>query len=219
MKLHLSPSRMLAIAAFVLAVVFGCSAPNAPMSELSTAPGSEAPQAPQEPQPPPGPQAPQFIRVPVSPFAQATASGPGSGGSSGPGSGGGADITQSAMILGPVGGNVNAGRFRVEVPAGAWIGLAQVTIVVPDESELQCELHIQNVLNLFAVPVALEVEWDGAERLDPDFDPADLRMTWLDETTGQWVVIPYSVDTHHETITSMLSHFSRYGVVSAKAGW
>lgn len=124
----------------------------------------------------------------------------------------------SKTIDGTVGGDVGTGRFKVEVPSGAFTGDGEITVTVPDSNVLLVHLHIDGVPNEFHEPVRLVVSWgDALGEFNPD--PSQLQMVWFDEGRGKWVVIPSEVDLRNKTIWSNLEHFSEYGVIEGKAGW
>lgn len=120
-------------------------------------------------------------------------------------------------ITGSDGGSVTKGRFTVQIPAGAFNGDGDISVEVPDSTRLMVDLHITNVPNDFAVPVVLEVSVAGveAENVDPNF----LNIFWHDEAAGVWRQLPTTYDPQRKVVSTPLEHFSRYGVLEAKAGW
>ena len=123
----------------------------------------------------------------------------------------------SQQINGNKGGILSIGRFKVQVPAGAFAGNATLTINVPNQNFLVCELGITPAgANNFALPVTLTTNWSGTNVTNPQ----TLAELWYDESAGLWRVVPGSVvDVLNGTISTPLSHFSTYGTVEGKAGW
>ncbi len=147
---------------------------------------------------------PEFIRVAAPP--------PGAFGSlpSGP-------ISGSNKIDGTKGGKLTVGRFAVTVPAGAYAGPATLTILVPDQAVLLCDLSITPAAaNSFKVPVKFTTDFSGTNVTDP----TTLIEIWYDASAGVWRQVPGTqVDTAKLTVAVPLSHFSDYGTVDGKAGW
>jgi len=123
----------------------------------------------------------------------------------------------SQRVDGAVGGVVNAGRFRLTVPPGAFVGPATITIFVPDPKQLGCSLEIDPPsANQFRVPVLLEADCVGAQVARA----SDLAMALWEPDLKVWRVVDGSaVDAAHWNVHAGLEHFSRYSVVETKAGW
>jgi hypothetical protein len=129
-------------------------------------------------------------------------------------------LSGSADIDGAQGGQLQVGRFTLTVPAGAWSGVATVTINVPSAAIVHCQLHITpESANAFKLPVVLRTDCSGTDA----FDPASLAEIWYDVAAGVWREVPGSrPDVMEFDVVAPLSHFSDYGVVAlvaGKAGW
>lgn len=122
-----------------------------------------------------------------------------------------------AMIDGAIGGTLQVGRFTLTVPPGAFAGTATVSIFIPDQSVVHCQLGISPAsANGFAVPVTLRSDCSGTIVLDP----AQLAELWFDEAAQVWRQVPgANVDIVNTDVIAPLHHFSDYGVVDGKAGW
>jgi hypothetical protein len=133
------------------------------------------------------------------------------------GSGPSGPLSGSAQINGNKGGNLKVGRFRVDVPAGAFPGNATITVNVPDQTVLVCDLGITPAgSNNFALPVTLTTDWSGTNVVDPTM----LVELWYDESAAVWRMVPGStVDVARSTISTPLLHFSSYGTAEGKSGW
>jgi hypothetical protein len=119
----------------------------------------------------------------------------------------------SAKIDGNKGGTLTCGRFSLVIPPGAFIGPATVTMSVSDPSVLMCDLSISpSAANKFAVPVLLTVNLS-----DLTIDPTTLTFYWYDTTHATWVALPSTANVTGGTLTTSLSHFSKYA--TGKAGW
>jgi hypothetical protein len=184
--------RLTSLAALACLVVFlGCSRqPTEPAPPASTSYSN-----------------PSFVRVSPTPPSALT-SGPGSGS---------LDITE--VVDGATGGCVTAGRFSVTIPAGAFDGLGEIRIVVPDTSVMRCELRLSpDDHSGFRVPVLLQANCSGIAGLEP----AALRTLWFNPADGLWYEEPTSVDVASFTVATPLWHFSDYGVADTtigKSGW
>lgn len=119
----------------------------------------------------------------------------------------------SAEIDGSVGGSLQAGRWTVVVPPGAFSGVGTVTLTVPDRTAIACELDIKpGSLNKFVTPVLLSFSTQGL-----NVDPAALTLYWYDPQTKTWVDVHGTGDSGKQTVTAPLWHFSIYK--AGKAGW
>jgi hypothetical protein len=123
-----------------------------------------------------------------------------------------APLTASQDIDGAVGGKVAVGPYRIEVPPGAFKGVATITIVQPDPTVLKCDLTISPAsANQFAVPVVLAVKLPNSLALTLD------QNMWLDPGADLWRLIPSTPDLLSTELRSPLWHFSTYG--TGRAGW
>ena len=119
-------------------------------------------------------------------------------------------------IVGSIGGSVSNGRWRVDVPAGAFDGTATVGVGVASSASPNCQLEISPAdKNHFLKPVRLTVNCSGVatEQLK------NYVIFWFDPTTKTWVPVSGStVDLTNKTVSAPLQHFSSYAV-GGKAGW
>ena len=122
-------------------------------------------------------------------------------------------------IVGSVGGSLSNGRWRVDVPAGAFDGTASVGVGVASSTSASCELQITPAdKNQFKTPVRLTVDCSSVS-------PTLLKtyvISWFNPTTRTWVPVQGStVDLTNKTVSAPLQHFSTYSVGPAggKAGW
>ena len=123
-----------------------------------------------------------------------------------------APLTASQDIDGAVGGKVGVGPYRIEVPPGAFKGVATITITQPDPTVLKCDLSISPAsANQFAVPVVLAVRLPNSLALTVD------QNMWLDPGVDLWRLIPSTPDLLSTELRSPLWHFSKYG--TGRAGW
>jgi len=152
---------------------------------------------------------PQFLTLGPIPSQSTFSSAPGNPGR---------ELKRKGSVDGAVGGTVCLGRFRVEVPAGAFDGVGDITIVVPDSLELRCDLQITpGRLNAFRVPVLLHVDCSGASNLA---DPAKLAIVRFEPSHDWWrEVAGDAANAATIEVLAPLEHFSDYGVVAGKAGW
>jgi hypothetical protein len=120
-------------------------------------------------------------------------------------------VTDSVVVDGASGGSLTVGSFRLEIPAGAFKGLATVSITQPDASMLVCDIHISPIAsNAFAIPVTLSTKL-------PDSIALTDQMLWYDPTQKSWQVIASVSDSARVELHAQLWHFSKYGC--SRAGW
>ena len=130
----------------------------------------------------------------------------------------GADVSASAVIDGFRGGRLVVGRYAINIPRGAFMGRATVTLTVPNSTSMRCELQISPAShNHFLRPVGLEANCSG---WGTDAMLPNVRTVVLDESKGVWSLVPnVSVNVANKTVYTPLWHFSQYGQVQGKAGW
>jgi len=128
-------------------------------------------------------------------------------------------VFKALTIVGSVGGSLTNGRWRVDVPAGAFDGSATVRIGVIDDTSPSCQLEILPAeKNNFRIPVRLTASCSSvpAEQLK------DYVIFWFNPATKTWVpVVGSTVDLTRKTVSAPLQHFSVYavGAKGGKAGW
>jgi len=122
-------------------------------------------------------------------------------------------LVTSKLIDGRVGGVVSAGRWKVVVPKGAYLGIGTITITVPDTTVDRCNLGIFPLsLNQFLQPVELRF-------LCSSMKEADTRdMRWWNPAIQSFVVIKSWPNDTDVSRCAPLKHFSTY-MSGGKAGW
>ena len=123
-------------------------------------------------------------------------------------------------IVGSVGGSLTNGRWRVDVPAGAFDGTATVKVGVLTDLSPTCQLEISPAdKNHFQRPVLLTVDCASV----PTTALRTYAIFWLNPATNTWTPVAGStVDLNRKIVTAPLQHFSAYAVgpiVGGKAGW
>jgi hypothetical protein len=123
-------------------------------------------------------------------------------------------VVETATIDGGRGGEMRAGRFSLKVPAGAYQGVAVITMTMPDSTVMVCDLAIAPLsLNKFSVPVQLTADLSSTNLTDA----SGCTNYWFDPSRRIWVSLVAKSRCSGTLITSSLGHFSTYG--SGKAGW
>ena len=121
-------------------------------------------------------------------------------------------LVGSKLINGRVGGVVFVGNWKLIVPPGAFNGIGNITIAVPDSTVDQCDLSIDPpALNHFSEDVELRfrcVSLTDADRRD---------MRWWNPTSNTWTVLKSWPNKSDLSRCTSLQHFSKYA--SGKAGW
>lgn len=115
-------------------------------------------------------------------------------------------ITQSG---GTVGGNITFGN-TVEIPAGAVPSNTYITVEVLHVDGNECGAEVEFLPSMqFLLSVKITLSW---EYLDFDGDPEDLKVYYLDEDTGEWIlVLNPEISLENKTISVYVDHFTRYG--------
>ena len=133
--------------------------------------------------------------------------------------GGGGTQNQGTTLTEALGGTVRSGRWRVEVPPGAVVGSARVSVVPNGARPGIVNLGIfPSEKNYFATPVRLVVDC----RTVPTSRLRSWFISWYNPATATWVPVPgLVVDTRKKTISVPLSHFSMYcvGPEAGQSGW
>ena len=132
--------------------------------------------------------------------------------------GGGSTQNQGTLLTETLGGTVRNGRWRVEVPAGAVVGAARISVTPNSAHPGIVNLGIfPSEKNYFATPVLLVVD----VRTVPTSKVRDWFISWYNPATRTWVRMPSTVDTRKKTISVSLSHFSTYcvGPAAGRSGW
>jgi hypothetical protein len=123
-------------------------------------------------------------------------------------------VVQTVTIDGDRGGEMRAGRFSLKIPAGAYKGVAEISMTMPDSTVMVCDLAISPVsLNNFKVPVELSADLSSTNMTDA----SGCTNYWYDPTRRLWVSLASKSRCSGSLVTSSLNHFSTYG--SGKAGW
>jgi hypothetical protein len=120
----------------------------------------------------------------------------------------------SALIDGRVGGQVACQAWVVDVPAGAFNGIATVSMSVVNGANPLIDLTISNPqLNKFQIPVSLRFRAVSAR--------GKSIFVW-DAATQSWARVPLQITNYNTNVlTAFLLHFSTYSVqpTGGKAGW
>lgn len=128
-------------------------------------------------------------------------------------------VSKALTIVGNIGGSLSNGRWRLDVPAGAFDGSATVSIGVATTTSSSCQLEISPAdKNNFSTPVRLTVDCSSVS----SDQLKDYVILWFNPTTKTWVPVEGStVDLTLKTVSAPLHHFSGYAVgpKGTKAGW
>jgi hypothetical protein len=126
-------------------------------------------------------------------------------------------LSGSGLIDGAAGGLVSVGRFSVVVPPGSFQGTATVTINVPDQNIVACDLDIDAPS---VAGVSLVADCQGVTNVDLN----DLGTLRFDASANVWRAVDGSiVHVENSTIVSPVPQSTTsYGVanvVEGRAGW
>jgi hypothetical protein len=127
---------------------------------------------------------------------------------------GAASSGSSALIDGRVGGQLACQAWVVDVPAGAFNGVATVSLSVVNGANPTIDISISNPqLNKFQLPVSLRFRAVSAK--------GKSIFLW-DPATQSWARVPLQITNYNTNVlTAFLLHFSTYSVqpTGGKAGW
>lgn len=124
-------------------------------------------------------------------------------------------VTLSAVIDGLKGGRLENDHVRLDIPSGAFAGLATVSVKFDDPTRFIVDLDIQPpLLDRFAQDVELRLKCGGKSRTSTTpaawwWNPSD--SLWYGLTSSQY-------DSSGDEVRVKLRHFSTYAA-GGKAGW
>jgi hypothetical protein len=148
---------------------------------------------------------PTFARVPAPPRGMfgATSEGP---------------LSASVEIDGSQGGELTVGRFQVVIPAGSFEGTSTVSITVPDQTVVSCELEIAAPVESTA-GVTLVADCEGVTNVELE----DCGTLSFDAAADVWRTVDGSVvDIQASTVAAPVRTQAKiYGVAQllGRAGW
>jgi hypothetical protein len=123
----------------------------------------------------------------------------------------------TVAIDGAKGGYVVLGRFGLCVPAGAWVGVSEVTLKVADPTKLQVDLVLEPAPASLTLPLELGVDCTGARGIS---DSTRLELVRNNGRNDIWYRVSSATmkDCGWE-IRGPVSQPARYGVLDGRAGW
>jgi len=126
-------------------------------------------------------------------------------------------LSVSATVEGARGGTIRAGRFSVQIPAGAFSGSATVMVSMADSTVMMCDLTISpKSANVFKYPAVLTADLSGT-LVDTSTFPSTVTVYWYDPVRRVWVNLAAQCWVSGSSVSASLDHFSKYS--AGKAGW
>lgn len=124
-------------------------------------------------------------------------------------------VPMVAVIDGSRGGRIENEHVRLDIPGGAFLGTATISVAFPDPRAFVVELHIEpETANHFVRPVELRLKCSG--KSGTSTTPA---AWWMNPSDSLWYGLTDSqYDSGGGDVRVFLRHFSRYGA-GGKAGW
>lgn len=122
--------------------------------------------------------------------------------------------TSATAVVGPLGGLVNVGGTSIEIPAGALLSPATVTVTVPASNYMEVDISVEGVEHfVFEQPVVVTLNYERCNRSDIDAQP--LSVWYIDSESKQLLEPMGGVDNKLlRTITFTTGHLSGYAVAN-----
>jgi len=118
--------------------------------------------------------------------------------------------TTTKVIDGTLGGTIERGPFRVDVPANSVEGDVQFKVEIPDDGTIQVHLTPHGMT--FDKPVVLTVDLRIASGLGEN-----VALFWWNQKQERWDNIGGTFDPDTKQLVTNLDHFSTYA--PGRAGW
>ncbi|MCP4566215.1 MAG: hypothetical protein GY841_01405 [FCB group bacterium] len=123
---------------------------------------------------------------------------------------GDADMYVEGVIPTKEGGRLELFDVVMDVPAGAVKNDTLFSITIPDVNVFYNEFGTDGLV--FDKPVMVTMSYRGADL--SGINESSIKIAWLNESTGQFVVIPCTIDFENQVVIAELNHFSAYGLIT-----
>jgi len=117
----------------------------------------------------------------------------------------------TTALIGPAGGVITHADHRIEIPAGALSETIEISFSMPVSDTLIFDLGPHGTQFSMPINMVLEFEYDNA--ILTGVNEAGLRVAYYNESTGEWELMPTTVDTVNDVVTGQTTHFSRYAII------
>lgn len=120
----------------------------------------------------------------------------------------------SSGVVGALGGTVTLGGHSIVVPAGAVLGLTELTLVEPASNYMEIAVHANGEEHFtFLAPIAITISYDRCTR--SNIDKETLTVWHIDETTGEFLEhMGGTDDKEARNVTFSTDHLSGYVIAN-----
>lgn len=117
-------------------------------------------------------------------------------------------------VVGPLGGLVNVGGTSIQIPAGALLSPANVTVTIPESQFMEIDISVEGVEHfIFELPVVVTLSYARCNR--SNFDMTPLSVWYIDSETNDLLEPMGGIDNKLlKTITFTTGHLSGYAVAN-----
>jgi hypothetical protein len=122
--------------------------------------------------------------------------------------------TSSTATVGPLGGSVDLGDTRIQIPAGALLSDATVTVTMPQSPFMEVDISVEGVPHfVFELPVIVTLSYARCSRNNISTSP--LSVWYIDSGTKEMLEPMGGIDNKLlRTITFTTGHLSGYAVAN-----
>ena len=120
----------------------------------------------------------------------------------------------STAVVGPLGGLVDVGGTSIEIPAGALLSPATVTVTIPVSQYMEIDISVEGVEHfIFELPVVVTLSYARCNRSNLDTTP--LSVWHINGETNELLEPMGGIDDKLlKTITFTTGHLSGYAVAN-----
>lgn len=124
------------------------------------------------------------------------------------------ETASATGVVGPLGGLVQVGETSIQIPAGALLSEATVTVTVPQSNYMEVDISVAGVEHfVFEQPVVVTLSYARCAR--SNIEAAPLSAWYIDsETKGLLEQMPSVDNKLTRSITFTTGHLSGYAVAN-----
>ena len=120
----------------------------------------------------------------------------------------------ATAVVGPLGGLVDVGGTSIQIPAGALLSPATVTVTIPESQFMEIDISVEGVEHfIFELPVVVTLSYARCNR--SNFDTTPLSVWYINGETNELLEPMGGIDDKLlKTITFTTGHLSGYAVAN-----
>ncbi len=121
-----------------------------------------------------------------------------------------------STIMGPKGGKLELGDYKVLVPKGALEEEREISITIIENADNYYGVDFRSQWanfgsdGWFKKPVKITISYAAADLAG--IDPSTLTISWYDEIAGKWIDVAGEIDVKKSKITAWAWHFTQYTI-------